>query len=177
MPDYRRNRVSGGTYFFTVNLLERRNSMLVDRIDAFREAVRVVHARRPFHIDAWVVLPDHMHCIWTLPPGDMDYSSRWRAIKVTFAKSIPKTESLSAVRVNKGERGIWQRRFWEHTIRDDSDYTAHMNYVHINPLKHGLVHRVVDWPYSSFHRLVAAGLYPADWAGEAMDLAAGERVG
>ena len=126
MPDYRRNRVPGGTYFFTVNLLERRSGLLVEHIDAFREAVRQVRARRPFHIDAWAVLPDHTHCIWTLPPGDTDYSGRWKAIKIAFAKSLPKTERLSAVRVRKGERGIWQRRFWEHTIRDERDYAAHV---------------------------------------------------
>ena len=126
MPDYRRNRVPGGTYFFTVNLLERGSCLLVEHIDAFREAVRQLRARRPFHIDAWVMLPDHTHCIWTLPPGDTDYSARWKAIKIAFAKSLPKTERLSAVRGRKGERGIWQRRFWEHTIRDERDYAAHV---------------------------------------------------
>jgi putative transposase len=175
MPDYRRNRVPGGTYFFTVNLLERRSSLLTEHIDAFREAVRQVRARKPFHIDAWIVLPDHMHCVWTLPPGDSDYSGRWRAIKIAFAKSLPKTERLSAVRARNGERGIWQRRFWEHTIRNDADYAVHVDYVHINPYKHGLVQRVVDWPYSSFHRFVQAGVYPRDWAGDVGDLMAGER--
>ena len=175
MPDYRRNRIPGGTYFFTVNLLERRSSLLTEHIDAFREAVRQVRARKPFHIDAWVVLPDHMHCVWTLPPGDADYSGRWKAIKIAFAKSLPKTERLSAARARKGERGIWQRRFWEHTIRNDEDYAAHVDYVHINPFKHGLVQRVSDWPYSSFHRFVQAGMYPQDWVGEVMDFAAGER--
>ncbi|GAB3549701.1 transposase [Noviherbaspirillum agri] len=175
MPDYRRNRVPGGTYFFTVNLLERRSPLLTEHIDAFRDAVRQVRARKPFHIDAWVVLPDHTHCIWTLPPGDVDYSGRWKAIKTAFAKALPSTERLSAARARKGERGIWQRRFWEHTIHDDAEYAAHMDYVHINPFKHGFVQRVVDWPYSSFHRLVQAGTYPYDWAGDARELAAGER--
>jgi putative transposase len=164
LPDYHRNRVPGGTYFFTVNLLERRSHLLVEHIDALHEAVRQVRTRQPFHIDAWVVLPDHMHCVWTLPPGDVDYSGRWKAIKIRFAKAIPRTERLSAVRMRKRERerGIWQRRFWEHTIRDEHDYAAHMDYVHINPFKHGLVHQVRDWPYSSFHRLVEAGIYPSD---------------
>ncbi len=108
MPDYHRNRVPGGTFFFSVNLLERRNTLLVDRVNALRDAVRKVRAARPFHIDAWVVLPDHMHAIWTLPPDDTDYSARWKAIKIAFAKIQPKTERLSPVRAAKGERGIWQ---------------------------------------------------------------------
>lgn len=176
MPDYRRNRVPGGTYFFTVNLLERSNTLLVSRVDALRDAVRKVRATRPFHIDAWVVLPDHMHAVWTLPPEDTDYSARWKAIKIAFAKSIPKTESLSPIRAAKGERGIWQRRFWEHTIRDERDYAAHVDYVHINPMKHGLVNCVADWPYSSFHRWVAQGAYSPDWAGQGViEVATGER--
>ena len=110
MADYRRNRVPAGTYFFTVNLRERNTRVLVDEIEALRVAVRKVRAARLFHIDCWVVLPDHKHCIWTLPPGYVDYPSRWIAIKITFSKSMPKTEQLSAVRIAKGERGIWQRR-------------------------------------------------------------------
>jgi putative transposase len=175
MPDYRRNRVPGGTYFFTVNLLERRECLLVEHVGALRDAVRQVRAQRPFHIDAWVVLPEHMHCIWTLPMGNDDYSSRWKAIKIAFAKSLPRTERLSAVRERKGERGIWQRRFWEHTIRDDKDYAAHVDYVHINPLKHGLVKSVGDWTYSSFHRFVEAGIYPQNWAGVVENMNVGER--
>jgi len=127
MPDHRRNRVPGGTYFFTVNLLDRRSELLVTHIDAFRNAVRDVRTRAPFHIDAWVVLPDRMHCVWTLPTGDDDYSGRWRALKKAFTKSIPADEQRSAVRVRRGERGIWQRRFCEHTIRDDRDYASHMD--------------------------------------------------
>ncbi len=175
MSKYRRNRVPGGTYFFTVNLLDRSSRLLTENIDAFRAIVRQVRARQPFCIDAWVVLPDHTHCVWTLPPGDTDYSSRWKAIKIAFAKTLPKTERLSAVRLRKGDRGIWQRRFWEHTIRDDRDYAAHVDYVHINPSKHGLVQRVSDWPYSTFHRYVAAGIYPSDWAGTSDILVVGER--
>ncbi len=177
MPDYRRNRVPGGTYFFTVNLLERNRSFLTDNIELLRSSVRTVRRAKPFHIDAWVVLPDHMHCIWTLPEGDADYASRWKAIKIAFSKALPHTESLSTVRLAKGERGIWQRRYWEHTIRDERDYAAHMDYVHINPLKHGHVARLTDWPYSSFHRLVLAGVYAADWAGGGDEiLATGERA-
>jgi putative transposase len=113
-----------------------------------------------------------------LPPNDANYSDRWKAIKIAFAKSLPKTESLSAVRAAKGERGVWQRRFWEHTIRDEEDYRAHMDYVHINPVKHGLVGRVQDWPHSSFHRCVSLGMYVPDWGGQdGFDLPAGERGG
>jgi len=176
MPDYRRNRVPGGTYFFTVNLLERNRSLLTHNIELLRNAVRATRRAKPFHIDAWVVLPDHMHCIWTLPEGDADYASRWKAIKTAFSKALPRTESLSVVRQAKGERGIWQRRYWEHTIRDERDYSAHMDYLHINPVKHGHAARVADWPHSSFHRLVAAGIYPAGWAGDGDDVPmAGER--
>ena len=125
MPDYRRNRVPGGTYFFTVNLLERRRRLLVEHVDALRAAVRSVRDRHPFHVDAWVVLPDHLHCLWTLPSGDADYSRRWKAIKTAFAKAVPREESLSDVRRANNERGIWQRRFWEHTIRDERDCGAH----------------------------------------------------
>ena len=176
MPDYHRIRVPGGTYFFTVNLLERRSDLLTRHIDVLREAVRLTRRSRSFHIDAWVVMPDHMHCIWTLPEGDHNYSSRWRAIKIYFAKQIPKTEFRSEVRIRKGERGLWQRRFWEHTIRDEKDYEAHMDYVHINPVKHGYVDKARDWPFSTFHRCVELGLYPEDW-GSCMEfeLEVGER--
>jgi putative transposase len=122
------------------------------------------------------VLPDHLHCIWTLPPHDDDYAGRWRAIKIAFAKSLPKTERLSAVRLARGERGIWQRRYWEHTIRDDPDYARHVDYVHYNPVKHGHVAKVNDWPYSSFARFVEAGIYPKDWAADSRDeMIVGER--
>jgi putative transposase len=130
MPDYRRYRVPGGTYFFTVNLLERKQDLLVRHIDYLREAVRTTKRERPFHIDAWVVLPDHMHTVWTLPPGDDDFSNRWKSIKIRFVQKLPRTERRSKVRVAKGERGIWQRRFWEHVIRNENDYLRHVDYVH-----------------------------------------------
>jgi putative transposase len=163
MPDYRRNRVPGGTYFFTVNLLDRGSRLLVTHIDALRGAVRRVRARAPFQIDAWVVLPDHMHCLWTLPEGDADFPGRWRAIKIGFSKSLGIAEPRSSVMARRGERGIWQRRYWEHTIRDDHDFATQFDYVHFNPVKHGLVKHPSEWPHSSFHRCVAAGLYPAGW--------------
>ena len=163
---YRRNYQAGGTYFFTVNLLERNKSLLVDHIDLLRESVRWVKRHKPFHIDAWVVLPDHLHAVLPLPEEDFDYSGRWREIKKRFSKGLPKREYLSEARMNKNERGIWQRRFWEHTIRDEQDYWHHVNYVLFNPLKHGLVKRVSCWPYSSFHKAVAAGIYSRNWCGE-----------
>jgi len=166
MPDYRRAWLPGGTYFFTVNLLRRRgNDLLTRHIDVLRTVVADVQRRHPFVIHGWVVLPDHMHCIIELPPCDADFATRWRLIKMGFSKALPKGERRSSVRQRRGERGIWQRRYWEHAIRDDEDFRAHMDYVHINPLKHGLVSRVADWPYSTFHRGVAAGVYPVDWAG------------
>jgi REP-associated tyrosine transposase len=165
MPDYRRNRVPGGTYFFTVNLLDRRSDLLVKQIDILRDPVRRARARAPFHIDAWAVLPDHMHCLWTLPPGDADFPERWRAIKIAFVKCLPAGEPRSSVMTSRGERGIWQRRYWEHTIRNDRDFATHMDDTHFNPVKHGLVAHPADWPYSSFHRCIDAGLYPQAWTG------------
>jgi putative transposase len=131
-----------------------------------RQAVRLVQVRAPFYIDAWVVLPDHMHCVWTLPEGDADFPSRWRAIKTAFSRSLPAGEARSPAMIDRRERGIWQRRYWEHTIRDDQDYAAHMDYTHFNPVKHGLVDHPGDWPFSSFRRCVTAGLYPSGWVGE-----------
>ncbi len=165
MPKYLRYRVKGGCYFFTVNLLERNKTLLVDHIDLLRELVKMCKHKRPFQIDAWVVLPEHMHCIWSLPENDDDFSNRWKMIKSHFSKGLPKDEWRSKVRVKRGERGIWQRRFWEHAIRDDRDYEMHMNYVHYNPVKHSLVKNVKDWPHSTFHRYVRQGLYDKNWSG------------
>ncbi len=166
MPNYRRAFIPGGSWFFTVNLLDRRQTLLVDHIETLREAVAATRRSYAFTIDAFVVLPDHLHAIWSLPPGDSDFSTRWRLIKNRFARALPKKERLSAVRRARNERGVWQRRFWEHMIRDETDYSRHVEYCYINPLKHGLVARVSDWPYSSFHRDVRAGMFPLDWAGD-----------
>ncbi len=176
MPDYRRYRVPGGTYFFTVNLLERYpNDLLVRYIENLRLAVRSIREKWTFHIDAWVVLPDHMHCIWTLPPGDDDFTNRWRLIKQGFSKTLPKMERRSEVRLARGERGIWQRRFWEHAIRDDKDFAAHVDYCHLNPVKHGYVKRPVEWPYSTFHKYVERGIYTPEWlTGQEADFEARE---
>jgi putative transposase len=178
MTNDRRNRVPGGTTFFTVNLLDRRSALLVEHIQDLRSAVRHVRAEAPFHIDAWAVLPpEHMHCVWTLPDGDMDFSSRWKTIKGEFSKSLPSGELRSATRAGTGERGIGQRRFWDHTIRHDRDDVAHIDYVHVNPVKRGIVSDLQDWPTSSFHRHVALGIYPASWADGTTDIAeAGERL-
>ena len=139
----------------TVRLLQRRdNNLLTRHIDLLRAAVKSVRQHHPFIVHGWVVLPDHMHCVIELPPDDADYATRWRLIKMNFSKAIPRTGRLSTVRIQRGERGIWQRRYWEHLIRGERDYRAHMDYVHINPVKHGLVRCVADWPYSTFHRLV-----------------------
>ena len=170
MPDYRRNRVAGGTFFFTVNVMDRRSGLLADEIESLRDAVRRVRVASPFHIDAWVVLPDHMHCIWTLPEGDEDFPGRWRAIKTLFSKRVPAVERRRETTARRGERGVWQRRYWEHTIRDERDYAVHMDYVHFNPVKHGLVTAPGDWPYSSFRTCVARGVYAADWVGRDVSL-------
>ena len=166
MPDYRRAWHPGGTYFFTVNLLQRQgNDLLTRHIELLRAVVKSVRQRHPFTIHGWAVLPEHLHCVIELPPDDANYATRWRLIKMEFSKALPRTERLSAVRTRRGERGIWQRRYWEHLIRDERDYRAHMDYVHINPVKHGLVECVADWPYSTFHRMVEEGIYPGNWAG------------
>lgn len=165
MTQYRRNFVSGGSFFFTVNLADRRLCLLADHVEFLRDAFRYVMARHPFTMDAIVVLPEHLHAIWTLPEGDADYSTRWRLIKSRFARALPATESRSASRIAKQERGIWQRRFWEHTLRDETDFERHADYIHFNPVKHGHCARVADWPYSSFQRFVRLGVYAEDWAG------------
>jgi putative transposase len=169
--EYRRVWCAGGTYFFTVNLLERQgNNLLTQQIDLLRQAIQNVKRNHPFKIHAWVVLHDHMHCVIELPEGDSDFATRWRLIKMNFSKGLPKSERRSAVRIARGERGIWQRRYWEHLIRDERDFRAHMDYVHINPVKHGLVSCVRDWPYSTFHRYVEDGIYSLDWAGPSIAL-------
>lgn len=164
---YRRNRVPGGTYFFTVTLNDRRSRALVDHVDVLRDAFRTTGIRQPFTVEAIVILPDHLHTIITLPTGDADFSSRWRRIKGFFTRRVAKSEGLSPNA--SGEYPLWQRRFWEHTIRDDDDYARHVDYIHFNPVKHSHATRVADWPYSSFHRYVREGILPADWGGGNVD--------
>ena len=166
MARYRRNFIRGGSFFFTVNLANRKDQLLTEHIDLLRKAFHDVRSRHSFTINAIVVLPDHLHAIWTLPEGNADFALRWRLIKAAFSRGLPFGELTSKSRVAKGERGIWQRRYWEHTIRDENDFARHIDYIHINPVKHGLVPRVSDWPYSSFHGMVKLGIYPLDWAGD-----------
>jgi putative transposase len=163
MPNYRRVWVPGGTYFFTVNLLERDRALLIDHVCELRSAFRVVRSARPFDVVAMVVLPEHLHCIWRLPADDADNATRWRQIKSLFSRAVPGGERLSARRAAKQERGVWQRRFWERLLRDERDVRTHVDYIHFNPVKHGLVNQVRDWPYSSFHRFVRLGILAADW--------------
>lgn len=174
MPNYVRPKRPGATVFFTVNLAERGSDLLLREVDRLRAAVRVTKSERPFRIEAWVVLPDHLHAVWTLPEGDAAYSVRWGAIKARFSRSLrdecrvgfQPTEAKrsgkpvgwnptlrrSPSKVQKGDAGIWQRRFWEHHIRGDEEFAACVRYCHINPVKHGLVERAEDWPWSSARR-------------------------
>ncbi|TXI51138.1 MAG: transposase [Lysobacter sp.] len=164
MPNYRRLWVPGGTYFFTVNLADRRGRVLTANIDALRTAFRETRAVRPFALVAAVVMPNHLHCIWALPPGDVDNARRWAQLKSSFSRRVPHEDVVAPSRIERRERGIWQRRFWEHCIVDEDDLRTHADYIHYNPVKHGFVARPIDWPHSSFRRWVADGRYPADWA-------------
>jgi putative transposase len=164
MVRYRRNFVPGGTFFFTVTLADRRSSVLVEHISALRSAFRKTRSERPFAIDAIVILPDHLHTVMTLPLTDADFSGRWRRIKSLFSRHIAAGDKT--LRTNlKGEYSLWQRRFWEHTVRDEEDFARHVDYIHYNPVKHGLASQVRDWPYSSFHQYVRRGVLPEDWGG------------
>jgi putative transposase len=167
MTDYRRAFISGGTYFFTVNLADRRKPLLVEHIGALRNAFRYTRERHPFALEAVVVLPDHLHAIWTLPEGDADFPLRWRLIKAMFSRALPAGEIVSKSRARRAERGIWRRRYWEHAVRDSVDFNRHLDYVHFNPVKHGYVSAPKDWPYSSFRQAVRSGWYPAAWSSDA----------
>lgn len=171
MSRYRRERVPGGTHYFTVVTEQRRP--VLDRADAraaLRAAIDDTRASRPFHVDAWVLLPDHLHCIWTLPEGDDDFSLRWNQIKRMTTWRLRGTPALALADHTHDPRiegRLWQRCFREHCIRDDADFERHVDYIHFNPVKHGHVTRVADWPHSTFHRYVRAGLLPSYWGGEA----------
>jgi putative transposase len=160
---YRRAHTQGGAYFFTVALADRASTLLTDRIDLLRHVTRQVRRHHPFEIVAMVVMPDHLHAIWQLPEGDAAYPQRWSLIKAGFSRGIPKQEIIQDSRLAKRERGIWQRRYWEHQIRDDRDLQTHVDYIHHNPVKHEYARRAADWPYSSIHRYIRAGWLAADW--------------
>ncbi len=151
MSSYLRPVRPGATIFFTAALADRRSDLLVRGVETLREAVRLTRSERPFRIDAWVVLPDHMHCVWTLPLGDADFSTRWSIIKARFSRAMPPSPRRAS-HVARREHGLWQRRYWEHHVRDEDDYRAHVRYCWFNPVKHGLVEDPGDWPYSSYHR-------------------------
>jgi putative transposase len=160
---YRRSDATGATFFFTVNLADRTSRLLVEQIGELRTSFRRVRQAHPFEIVAMVVLPDHIHAVWTMPAGDRDYPMRWSLIKAGFSRALVRTESIRHSRQQKRERGIWQRRYWEHQIRNDDDLAKHVDYIHFNPVKHGHVSAPIDWPHSSIHQHIRRGLLLQDW--------------
>jgi putative transposase len=167
MPRY--VRAKGSLFFFTVVLAQRPNSLLIDEIDRFRHIYRTVQQRYPFETAAICILPDHIHALWALPETDANFSARWSSIKSGFSRGLD-APSRSPSKISKREKGIWQRRYWEHAIRDEADYERHVDYIHFNPVKHGYVARVADWPHSSFHRYVERGVLAEDWGGDVRDI-------
>jgi putative transposase len=165
MPNYRRSRIDGGTFFFTLTLEDRSSDLLVREIARLRYAYACVQQRRPFETLAICILPDHLHAIWLLPAADCDFARRWNLVKSNFSRGLPAAASTLS-KSRKREKGIWQRRYWEHAIRDARDLERHIDYIHFNPVRHGLVSRVRDWPHSSFHQYVRRGELPADWGGD-----------
>jgi putative transposase len=170
MSRYRRARIEGGVFFFTVTLADRSSDLLVRHIDRLRRIYVSVRQGRPFETIAICVLPDHIHAIWQLPANDCDFSLRWSLIKSGFSRGLPVDVSRTPSKIVKRERGLWQRRYWEHAIRDDADLERHVDYIHFNPVKHGLVGRVCDWPHSSFKHYVARGDLQSDWGAEMVTL-------
>jgi len=166
MPNYRRARIAGGTYFFTV-VTHHRLPLLApaSAVSVLRDSLAAVMARHPFTVDAMVILPDHLHCIWTLPHGDDDFSTRWRLVKTGFSHAYRRSqrEQIFPTPLGKGDGSPWQERFWEHLIRDEADFNAHCDYIHYNPVKHGLVQSPGEWHHSTFHLFVQKGSYPRDW--------------
>jgi putative transposase len=170
MSRYRRSTTQGATFFFTLNTFRRQPVLLHDEVRAaLREGLKEVRSRLPFKIHAWVLLPDHLHCIWELPPGDTAFGLRWGQIKrhVTLAcdGELEVLPLLTASGKKRHEGTLWQRRFWEHQIRNEADFVRHVDYIHWNPVKHGHVRQVAKWPYSTFHRYVRSGVYAEDWGG------------
>ncbi len=170
MSRYRRAHIEGGTFFFTVTLAGRSSDLLLRNIDQLRQAYRSAQDLYPFKTVAICVLPDHLHAIWNLPANDANFAVRWSLVKSRFSRALRVDAQRTASKIAKREKGIWQRRYWEHAIRDDGDLARHVDYIHFNPVKHGYVSRVGDWPHSSFARYVARGLLPADWGGDMRDI-------
>ena len=173
MPNYQRAR-EGCTCFFTVVTYRRRKFLCEEQCRNYlRETVEETRVKYPFSVDAWVLLPDHMHCIWTMPADDMDFSIRWGMIKKSFTQMMGSELQLpqtTASRSKRRESTVCQRRFWEHMIQNDRDYAAHMDYIHYNPVKHKVVDAPRDWPHSTFHRMVEAGIYEPDWGASSVEL-------
>jgi putative transposase len=174
MPEYRRFMVEGGTYFFTVVTFNRLPILTPEKArEILRIAWKNTQERFPFKTDAICLLPNHLHCIWSLPEGDQNYSVRWKEIKRLFTKGyltqIGPGETRNESRVKRNEAAIWQRRFWEQTIRDDRDFNQHVDYIHYNPVKHGLVKNAIDWPWSSLHRYLRSGYYSNEWGSQIDD--------
>ncbi|CAN5459848.1 transposase [soil metagenome] len=167
--NYRRLKTPGACYFFTVVSYNRQKIFCYDKNPyLLKESLLAVKRRHPFTIDAFILMPDHLHCIWTLPSGDSDYSLRWMLIKGLFSRQCKKLNTGTPNnRIKKREQSVWQRRFWEHQIRNDKDFMQHMDYIHYNPVKHGLVKSAKEWPYSSLHRYIVAGIYPESWGRDA----------
>ena len=170
MSRYRRANIKGGTFFFTVALADRASDLLVRHVDHLRAAYQVAQDLYPFTTVAICVLPDHMHAVWTLPADDANFSLRWSLIKSKFSRALPTDAQRTASKIARREKGVWQRRYWEHAIRDDADLGRHVDYIHFNPVKHGYVSRACDWPHSSFARYVARGVLPVDWGGDAKEI-------
>jgi putative transposase len=170
MSQYRRARVNASSFFFTVVLADRSSTLLVDEIDRLRNVYRTVRERRAFDTVAICILPDHIHAIWAMPEGDTDFSVRWNLVKGGFSRGLEQ-RPRSPSKIVKREKGIWQRRYWEHAIRDEADLERHIDYIHFNPVKHGHVTRVSDWQHSSFHRYVERGLLTKDWGGDMKEMA------
>ncbi len=163
---YRRSTAKGATFFFTVVTHERRKILCHEpNVSLLRESFRSIMERHPFTIDACVLLPDHLHCIWTLPDNDSNFSMRWRQIKSHFSRQFRDNIKgrQTCAYLHKGEQAVWQRRYWEHQIRDENDFIRHVEYIHYNPVKHGLSKSPKLWPHSTFHRYVNQGIYPVDW--------------
>jgi putative transposase len=170
MPRYLRAKIESGLFFFTVTLADRSSDALVRHIDRLRHSYRSVQQRHPFETVAICVLPEHLHAVWSLPTGDADFPLRWSLIKSGFSRGLAGDAARAPSKIAKREKGIWQRRYWEHAIRNDKDLARHVDYIHFNPVKHGYVSRTCDWPHSSFHHYVARGLLPKDWGGDVRDV-------